>query len=191
MPSYYKIKSLSCYKPKEKLFLKQWVNGKTFHKKLRDSYLNSYQDDNKDTLENMLSLYDSGYNKEEKIYRGIRFLQKDKNKALVYQKIKNNLEKALEGKYLISIDFAPSSFSHSLSIAQRFASIDDRDYFSVIFMVKERFSNEIDVCSKEVAYKASYRNEKEIILKTDRVYFLILEILEENNILFVILKEVV
>ena len=141
----------------------------------------------KSTIRKYVSKYDSDYSKNIDIYRGINLKKDDQLSQDLYQELYMYYKEAYENNDKVYIDSAPSSFSFSDSIAKKFAKLDDKEYFSIIFKVKTRITNEINVFSYVFPL---YENEEEIIFQTNTAVFEILQFSEFHGILVVELKEI-
>jgi len=186
MPKYKIVKSVNDYKDSEKDFLFRWINYKDFYEKVRNSYKIGEEDK---ILNKMFTKYDSKYSKEIKIYRGLSFYKWGKEKD-TYNKFINFLQEA--SKYpdnAFKLDFAPNSFTLDIKIAEDFAKVYMRDYYSIIIAINKRVSNEIDACSKELGVNEYIKKEQELILPTHNSYYNIYEVSEKYGIIYVNAKE--
>jgi hypothetical protein len=119
-------------------------------------------------LDTMFEKYDSSYPKDTTIFRGIRFkkaTQKDKYYELLdaYQTV-NKTD-------TVSIDIAPSSFSKEEKTAKKFGSFDDKRYYTILFMLSKRKSNDLDIESISVN-----KGQREIIIPTHKARYNIVDI---------------
>ena len=102
------IRNSSDYSLEERKFLKQWINGKDFQRKIKVMYYKNFEHTQ---LDSMFEIYDSKYNKNISIYRGISFFKGHKDALNLYQQVKNTIVSAHENKLAYVMDFAPSSFT--------------------------------------------------------------------------------
>lgn len=86
-------------------------------------------------LKSMFKKYNSELDKNEHIYRGIRFKKDDEIFSIMVETYKQ----AYTEKSLIQIDEAPSSFSRDKIVAyNEFARVQDNEYNSLIFHLTKR-----------------------------------------------------
>ena len=182
------ILSAKDYEPSERDFLKQWINGAEFHKKVRQEYRNGKGNF---VYEEMLRKYDSKYDKSISIYRGLSFYKKDKKHLEIFNKYKNNLHKAFNENYAMVLDYAPCSYTLKKRIAEYFAKKDDKNYYSIILEISNREKNEIDACSEELALKAVYASESELIIPIYHRFYKINKISEKYDIMYINVAEMV
>jgi hypothetical protein len=138
-------------------------------------------------LDKMLITYDSGLNKNEPIYRGIRFLKTDieTQKNLLLMLI--TYKEAFKNNGLIKIDNAPSSFSRNKDVAlKEFAQIDNENYNSVVFHLLHREKGELYI--KDFAGKFAYQDE--IVVKSHNSLYKIISINEHNGNITIEIVEV-
>jgi len=130
-----------------------------------------------ETLESMFNKYDSNLDKNKIIYRGLSFSKKNDDKSSYYYLMKEAL-KSVEGtNNTISIDLAPSSFTKSKDVAENeFGKILNQDYYSIIYKLTKRYSNEIDI--KDDMTDFAY--QKEIIIRSQKAKYKVLSIVKKN-----------
>ena len=156
-------------------------------KKIRDVYYDVFTDkdyiNKAKTLDNMFEKYDSFLNKNETIYRGIRFEQKDERFNILI----NTYKKAYNNNGLVVIDKAPSSFSRNKNVAyNEFAMVNNNRYNSIVFELVKRNDNELYI--KKFAGKFAYQDE--IVVKSHKCLYEITDIVESDNSVIVKIKEV-
>lgn len=104
--------------------------------------------------------------KNEPIYRGIRFEEKE-----IFDKFIHNAYKNLNKE--VEIDNAPSSFSRSKKVAYKeFGRADSDEFYSVIFILKKREKGELYI--KDYAGEFAY--QEEIIIKSHKSKYKIIDI---------------
>ncbi len=135
------------------------------------------------TLDMMFEKYDSFLDKNETIYRGIRF--KDTEEFRIFL---DTYSEALDKKGVIRIDLAPSSFTKNKNVAyNEFAKAKDDTYHSIVFKLLKRKSNELYI--KDFAGKFAYQDE--FIIKSHKSKFKIVDIkkVKEYNSTYEIIIE--
>ena len=177
------ITKFDIYTNSEKVFLQDWVEN-SFYIQVRQLYKKK---ESHKILENMFKRYDSKYTKALYIYRGMYFRKEDEASKELYYKFYTYFTDAYKNEDSVSIDYAPASFSLDKIIAENFAKYYDTYYFSIIFKVKFRIMNEIDVCSDE---HLIHNKEAELILQSHKMLFKILKLTKYNDILEIELKEI-
>ena len=134
------------------------------------------------TLDMMFEKYDSFLDKNETIYRGIRF--KDTEEFNIFL---SNAHKNLNK--VVDIDLAPSSFTKNKNVAyNEFAKAKDDTYHSIVLKLLKRKSNELYI--KDFAGKFAYQDE--FIIKSHKSKFKIIDIKkvkEYNNTYEIIIEE--
>jgi len=134
-------------------------------------------------LDEMFYKYDSFLDKNEPIYRGIRFKDKE-----IFDKFMQNTFKNLNRE--VEIDNAPSSFSRSKKVAyEEFGRADSNEFYSVIFILKKRKKGELYI--KDYAGKFAY--QEEIIIKSHKSKYRIIDIRqneEYNKTYEIIIEEI-
>jgi len=136
-------------------------------------------------LEKMFEKYDSFLDKNEPIYRGIRFKKGIDDKRFII--LIENLNKSFKNNEIIQIDKAPSSFTKNKEVAyNEFAKVESDEFYSIIFEVINRKSNELYI--KDYAGKFAY--QEEIIIKSHKAKYEIIEINKSNDIIIIKLKEI-
>lgn len=119
-------------------------------------------------LDNMFKRYDSFLDKNEPIYRGIRF--KDKEEFDIFL---NTYKEALKANGAIEIDKAPSSFTRDKDVAYKeFARADCDKFYSIVFKLVKRKEGELYI--KDFAGKFIY--QEELIIKSHKSKFKIIDI---------------
>ena len=141
-----------------------------------DEAVENYIKKDVQVLESMFNKYDSSLNKKEVIYRGISFLKTNTKKVALYRGIKEALEVAVKTDDVIMIDIAPSSFSRTKDIAYNFGNVKSDKHFTIIYELKERYSNEIDI--KEGMN--SFPEQKEVIIRSQKSTYKVLSINEKD-----------
>ncbi len=134
-------------------------------------------------LDEMFYKYDSFLDKNEPIYRGIRFEEKE-----IFDKFIHNAYKNLNKE--VEIDNAPSSFSRSKKVAYKeFGRADSDEFYSVIFILKKRKKGELYI--KDYAGEFAY--QEEIIIKSHKSKYKIIDIKrneEYNKTYEIIIEEI-
>ena len=134
-------------------------------------------------LEDMFSKYDSTYPKDVQIFRGIRF-----KKATHRDEYYNLLDtyKSVNKIDTVAIDMAPSSFSKEERTAKKFGSFDDKRYYTILFELSKRKSNELDIESV-----SANKGQREIIIQTHKARYNIVDIIisELKDKTIIILEE--
>ncbi len=120
----------------------------------------------------MFKKYDSNLNKRDTIYRGIGFSKSNKNAMLYYEGIKSSLKASIYTNSVVRIDKTPASFSKKREIANGFGKIKNRNYVSIIYELKKRYSNEIDIKKG----MNSFANQEEIIIRSQKATYQVLSI---------------
>ena len=134
-------------------------------------------------FDNMFKKYDSFLDKNKPIYRGIKFKKEDERFNILIETYKE----AYKNKGLIIIDRAPSSFSRNKDVAfNEFAMVNNGHYNSIVFELVERKNSELYI--KEFAGKFAYQNE--IVIKSHKSIYQIIDIKENENYVIVKIKEV-
>jgi len=135
-------------------------------------------------LDEMFQKYDSFLDKNEPIYRGIRFKNREE-----FEIFFDTYQEALNKNGAIVIDLAPSSFSRNKDIAYKeFARVNSDKFYSIIFKLIKRKAGELYI--KEFAGKFSYQDE--VIIKSQKSKFKIIDIKEVkkyNRIYEIIIEE--
>jgi len=134
-------------------------------------------------LDDMFQKYDSFLDKNEPIYRGIRFKYREEFDIFLKNAYKN-LNK------IVDIDEAPSSFTRDKDIAYKeFARVDSDKFYSIVLKLIKRKDGELYI--KEFAGKFAYQDE--IIIKSQKSKFKIIdikELKEYNNTYEIIIEEI-
>jgi hypothetical protein len=134
-------------------------------------------------LDEMLHKYDSFLDKNEPIYRGIRFTDKG-----IFNKFMQNAYKNLNKE--IEIDNAPSSFSKNKKVAfEEFARADSNKFYSIVFILQKRKNGELYI--KDYAGEFAY--QEEIIIKSHKSKYKIIDIRkngEYNETYEIIIEEI-
>ena len=133
-------------------------------------------------LENMFNKYDSELDKNEHIYRGLRF-NKDNE---IFDILIQTYKQAYKEKGLIQIDEAPSSFSRDKKVAyDEFARVNDIKYNSLVFHLTKRTKGELYI--KEFADKFAYQDE--IVIKSHKSLYEIKSIKQNSNFTIIEIEE--
>jgi len=181
------VHTINDYEPAEKIFLKKWVNGAEYYKTVKRLYYN-----NKvcDVYESMIKKYDSKYNKNETIYRGMRFLKSEQEQKDKFNEIKDYFSYHYKNGMKCKIDYSPASYTLSKIIAQYFAKFNDPRYCSLLFQLITRKRNEIDACTNEVAIKSVLAGENELILPSHHCEYVVDDmIFYDDDMIIVTIKE--
>ncbi len=121
-------------------------------------------------LDNMFMKYDSFLDKNEPIYRGIRFNDKEE-----FDIFFDTYKVAVKERGVIVIDLAPSSFTRNKDVAYKeFAKADSSRFYSIVFKLVKRKGGELYI--KEFSEDFAYQDE--IIIKSHRSKFRIIDIKE-------------
>lgn len=133
-------------------------------------------------LENMFTKYDSNLNKDEHIYRGIRFRKNDD----LFDILVNTYKEASRNDGLIRIDKAPSSFSRNKKVAyEEFARVNDNSYNSLVFHLTKRKKGELYI--KDFAGKFAYQDE--IVIKSHNSLYKVKSINENDGLTIIYIEE--
>lgn len=133
-------------------------------------------------LENMFKEYDNNLDKNEHIFRGIRF-EKDSE---VFDILVDTYKEANKNGGLIRIDKAPSSFSRNKKVAyEEFARASDKSYNSLIFHLTKRQKGELYI--KEFAGKFAYQDE--IVIKSHNSLYKVKSIDEKDSLSIIQIEE--
>ena len=182
------VHSIDDYELVERNFLKRWVNGAEYYKYVKSLYFNGKVCK---VYESMIRKYDSRYDKNEAIYRGMRFLKSNQVQINKFYEIRDYFCYCYEKRQEFQIDYSPASYSLNENIAQYFAKFNDPRYCSLLIKLISRKRNEIDACSREVAIKGVHVGEGELILPSHWCHYVVDEIdLESDEILIVTIKEI-
>ncbi len=173
---------------KEKEVISSWLDFKECRLIRRYFYGDNIPDHFKQKammLSTMFKKYDSNLDKNETIYRGIRFKDKDKFDLFV-----ETYKEAHKSGGIIEIDLAPSSFSRSKKVAyEEFALAQREDFYSIVFVLTRRKKGELYI--KEFAGDFAY--QEEIIVKSHTSKYKIIDIVqskEYNKTYEVVIEEV-
>ncbi|MFA6143650.1 MAG: hypothetical protein WCW84_01700 [Sulfurimonas sp.] len=133
-------------------------------------------------LDGMFEKYDSSYPKDATVFRGIRFRKALDTENIRFKKILNSLQDKFLLGDITDIDQAPSSFSKEEKTAKKFGSFDDKRYYTILFMLSKRNSNELDIESI-----SANKGQREIIIPTHKARYNIVDItiteLKDNAII--------
>ena len=133
-------------------------------------------------LEDMLTKYDSNLNKDEHIYRGIRFRKDDD----LFDILVNTYKEASKNDGLVRIDKAPSSFSRNKKVAyEEFARVSDNNYNSLVFHLTKRKKGELYI--KDFAGKFTYQDE--IVVKSHNSLYKVKSIDENDGLTIIYIEE--
>ena len=142
-----------------------------------------YCDDAK-VIDSMFEKYDSFLDKNESIYRGIRFKHNDRE---IFEMVLFNLKRAIKMHTPVIIDRAPASFTRRLDIAkEEFALAHDPNYRSLIFELVSRGDGELYI--KEYAGEFSY--QEEIVIRSHKSLYEVLSIDKDGDTVYIKIKEV-
>ena len=128
------------------------------------------------TLELMFDKYDSDLNKNESIYRGINFEKNNSEKVAYFEAIKEALESSKGTNNTINIDIAPAAFSRARNVAERFGKVRNKNYYTIIYKLNKRSSNEIDIKDG----MNDFAHQKEIIIRSQKAIYKVLSISKKN-----------
>jgi hypothetical protein len=129
-------------------------------------------------LENMFTKYDSNLNKNETIYRGLRFDKAKADDVEIFNFIILNAHNAMNNGDIVSIDDAPSSFSRVRDVAfYEFGWADKNTHHTIIFELVKRQSNELDILPEITKYP----HQKEIIIRSQNAKYKILTTEEDTD----------
>ena len=168
--------------------IKRWTDYKSCQM-IRDCFFfgeieDIYSCNDARVIDSMFEKYDSFLDKNESIYRGIRFKNSDQK---IFEEVVSNLECSLEMRTSIEIDKAPASFTREFDIAkEEFALVHDPNYRSLIFELVSREDGELFI--KEYAGDFSYQDE--IIIKSHKSLYEVLAIDKDGDTVYIKIKEV-
>jgi len=162
-------------------FTTQWTEQTgEFYNSTRAIYRNGNTDS---TLEEMFVKYGGTYPKDKPLYRGLKFDSFER-----FSMIFANIEASKNSNSLFSMDEAPSSFSKAIHIAKAFGKFDNYDYFTILLVVQDRVTNDLDISNYSLK-----PYQQEVIIATHKTSYEILSIDKDTkgNNLIISLKEVV
>ncbi len=134
------------------------------------------------TLEKMFEKYDSNLDKNEPIFRGIRF-KKDNE---IFHIIIDTYKEAMKKGGLIIIDKAPSSFSRNKEVAyEEFARAGDDRYNSIVFHLIKRQKGELYI--KDFVGEFAYQDE--IVVKSHKSLYKVKSIDENDGLTIIYIEE--
>ncbi len=123
-------------------------------------------------LDSMFNKYDSDYPKNEAIFRGIRFKKGDSVQNARFKVLIDILKEKFNNNNFIDIDKAPASFSKEEKTAKKFGSFSDKRYYTVLFVLSNRKSSELDI--EKISEN---KNQREIIVQTHKAKYKIDDII--------------